>query len=321
MRLIGLAVVLTLSLFAAPRAAEAQPAAKVWRIGYLTPAEIPRAPLIEALRELGYVEGQTLRLEVRSAENDLGRLPQLAVALVHAKVDVIVAVSPPAIRAASQATRATPIVMAFCGGERLIASRIVASFARPGANVTGVYMLAAELDAKRLELLLEAMPNAKRVAVLNPGLGWGAFTEVRRVAQAAKIQLHMTNVPSSTGYEPAFEAMAKEQVDALLVPSFPRFYREHQRIIEMTARRRIAAMYEWGEIARAGGLMAYGPVFAELDRKVASYVDKILRGTKPADLPIEQPTKFELVINLKTAKALGLTIPPSLLLRADQVIE
>ena len=197
----------------------------------------------------------------------------------------------------------------------------MASFARPGANVTGVYMLAAELDAKRLELLLEAMPNAKRVAVLNPGLGWGAFTEVRRVAQAAKIHLHTTNVPSSTGYEPAFEAMAKEQDDALLVPSFPRFYREHQRIIEMTARRRIAAMYEWGEIARAGGLMAYGPVFAELNRRVASYVDKILRGTKPADLPIEQPTKFELVINLKTAKALGLTIPPSLLLRADQVIE
>jgi len=321
MRRIGLAVVLTLSLFAAPRAAEAQPAAKVWRIGYLTPAEIPRAPLIEALRELGYVEGQTLRLEVRSAENDLGRLPQLAVALVHAKVDVIVAVSPPAIRAASQATRATPIVMAFWGGEGLIESGIVASFARPGANVTGVYMLAAELDAKRLELLLEAMPNAKRVAVLNPGLGWGAFTEVRRVAQAAKIQLHMTNVPSSTGYEPAFEAMAKEQVDALLVPSFPRFYREHQRIIEMTARRRIAAMYEWGEIARAGGLMAYGPVFAELNRRVASYVDKILRGTKPADLPIEQPTKFELVINLKTANALGLTIPQTLLLRADEVIQ
>jgi len=321
MRLIGLAVVLTLSLFAAPRAAEAQPAAKVWRIGYLTPAEIPRAPLIEALRELGYVEGQTLRLEVRSAENDLGRLPQLAVALVHGKVDVIVAVSPPAIRAASQATRATPIVMAFWGGEGLIESGIVASFARPGANVTGVYMLAAELDAKRLELLLEAMPNAKRVAVLNPGLGWGAFTEVRRVAQAAKIQLHMTNVPSSTGYEPAFEAMAKEQVDALLVPSFPRFYREHQRIIEMTARRRIAAMYEWGEIARAGGLMAYGPVFAELNRRVASYVDKILRGTKPADLPIEQPTKFELVINLKTANALGLTIPQTLLLRADEVIQ
>jgi putative tryptophan/tyrosine transport system substrate-binding protein len=211
--------------------------------------------------------------------------------------------------------------MAFWGGEGLIESGIVASFARPGANVTGVYMLAAELDAKRLELLLEAMPNAKRVAVLNPGLGWGAFTEVRRVAQAAKIQLHMTNVPSSTGYEPAFEAMAKEQVDALLVPSFPRFYREHQRIIEMTARRRIAAMYEWGEIARAGGLMAYGPVFAELNRRVASYVDKILRGTKPADLPIEQPTKFELVINLKTAKAIGLTIPQSVLLRADQIIE
>src|SRR6266850_5385857 len=321
MRLIGLAVILTLSLTLAPLAVEGQQASKMWRIGYLTPAEVPRGSLIEALRELGYVEGQTLRLEVRSAENDLGRLPQLAVALVHAEVDVIVAVSPPAIRAASQATRAIPIVMAFWGGEGLLESGIVASFARPGANVTGVYMLAAELDAKRLALLLEAMPNAKRVAVLNPGLGWGAFTEVRRVAQAAKIQLHMTNVPSSTGYEPVFEAMAKERVDALLVPSFPRFYREHQRIIEMTARRRIATMYEFGEVARAGGLMAYGPVRDELNRRAATYVDKILKGAKPADLPVEQPTKFELVINLKTAKALGLAIPQILLQRADEVIQ
>jgi len=321
MRPIGLAVILTLSLTLAPLAVEGQQASKMWRIGYLTPAEVPRGSLIEALRELGYVEGQTLRLEVRSAENDLGRLPQLAVALVHAEVDVIVAVSPPAIRAASQATRAIPIVMAFWGGEGLLESGIVASFARPGANVTGVYMLAAELDAKRLALLLEAMPNAKRVAVLNPGLGWGAFTEVRRVAQAAKIQLHMTNVPSSTGYEPVFEAMAKERVDALLVPSFPRFYREHQRIIEMTARRRIATMYEFGEVARAGGLMAYGPVRDELNRRAATYVDKILKGAKPADLPVEQPTKFELVINLKTAKALGLAIPQILLQRADEVIQ
>jgi putative ABC transport system substrate-binding protein len=306
---------------AAPVRAGAQQAGKVWRIGYLTPAEVPRAPLIEALRGLGYVEGQNVRLEVRSAENDLSRLPQLAVALVDAKVDIIVAVSPPAILAASKATRATPIVMAFWGGEGLIESGIVASFARPGTNVTGTFMFAAELDAKRLAFLLEAMPNARKVAVLNPGLDWGAFTQVRRVAQAAKIQLHMADVPGSTGYDRVFEAMTKEHVDALLVPSFPRFYQEHQRIVELARRRRIPAMYEWGEIARSGGLMAYGPVIDELTRRVVGYVDKILKGANPADLPIEQPTKFELVINLKTAKALGLTIPPSVLARADQVLE
>jgi putative ABC transport system substrate-binding protein len=165
--------------------------------------------LIEALRDLGDVEGRAVRLEVRSAENDLGRLPQLAVALVHAKVDIIVAVSPPAILAASQATSATPIVMAFWGGEGLLESGIVASFARPGGNVTGLYMFAAELDAKRLALLLGAMPNAKRVAVLNPGLDLKEFAQVRQVAQAAKIQLHMADVPGSTGYERVFEAMGQ----------------------------------------------------------------------------------------------------------------
>jgi putative tryptophan/tyrosine transport system substrate-binding protein len=308
-------------VLAAPLAAGAQHAGKVWRIGYLTPAEIPRAPLIEALRDLGYIEGQAIRLEVRSAENDLDRLPQLAVALVNAKVDIIVAVSPPAILAASHATRVTPIVMAFWGGEGLIESRIVASFARPGANVTGVYMFAAELDAKRLELLLKALPNAKRAAILNPGPVWGPFTEVRRVAEAAKVQLHLTEVPGSTGYGHVFEELAKQQIDALLVPSFPRFYKEHRQIVEMAAKRRIAAMYEWSEIVRAGGLMAYGPVIAELTRRAVSYVDRIIKGANPADLPIEQPTKFEFVINLQTAKALGLTIPPSLLARADQVIE
>ena len=211
--------------------------------------------------------------------------------------------------------------MRFWGGEGLIESGIVASFARPSRNVTGIYMLAAELDAKRLQLLLEAVPSAKKVAVLNPGLGWGAFTEVRRVAKASKIHLYMTDVPGSTGYERVFGTMFREEVDALLVPSFPRFFQDHRQIIQMAARRRIPAIYEWGENAQAGGLIAYGPVRVELDRRAASYIDKILRGAKPGDLPVEQPTKFELVINLKTAKALGLTIPPSLLLRADQVIE
>jgi putative ABC transport system substrate-binding protein len=234
---------------------------------------------------------------------------------------VIVAVSPPAIRAAAQTTRTIPIVMGFWGGEGLLESGIVSSFARPGTNVTGVYMLAAELDAKRLGLLLEAVPSAKRVAVLNPGRDWGAFTEVRKVAQAAGVQLYMSEEPDASGYERAFEGMAKEHIDTLLVPSFPRFFLEHRQIVEMAARRRIPAMYEWGEIARDGGLMAYGPVLAELNRDVAIYVDKIIKGSSPANLPIEQPNKFELVINRKTARALGLTIPAAVLLRADQLVD
>ena len=317
--------VLAVAILVAPPGAEAQPAAKVWQIGYLTPArDTPgttlRETFREALRGLGYVEGQNIRFQVRAAENNLDRLPKLAAELVRAKVDIIVAVSPPAIVAAKQATSTIPIVMGFWGGEGLIESGIAASFAQPGGNVTGVYMLAAELDAKRLELLLEAVPTARRVAVLNPGPGWGKFAEVRQVAPAARVQLHLTEVPGSEGYEAVFEAMTKDGVDALLVPSFPRFYLEHQRIIEAAARRRIPAMYEWGEIARAGGLMAYGPVMAELTRRVAVYVHKILKGAKPADLPIEQPTNFELVVNLRTAKKLGLRVPQSILARADEVI-
>ena len=304
-----------------PLAAAAQQAGKVWRVGYLTPIEIPRAQLLEALRDLGYVEGQTLRLEVRSAENNLDRLPELAVALEQARVDLIVAVSPPAIRAASRATKRIPIVMAFWGGEGLIESGIVTSFARSGTNVTGIYMFAAELDAKRLGLLLEALPHARRIGVLNPGLGWGDFAQVRGVAQRAKVQLQMIDIPGSTSYERAFESMASERIEALLVPSFPRFYQDQQQIVDLARRRRVPAMYEWGDMARAGGLMGYGPVLVDLNRAVAIYVAKILKGAKPGDLPIEQPTKFELVVNLKTARALGVTLSPPLLARADQVIE
>jgi putative ABC transport system substrate-binding protein len=255
----------TLALLAGPHVADAQPTGRVYRIGWLTPTvlEGTSRAFREALRTHGHVEGQTVAIELRSAGDDLQRLPRLAAELVQSRVDVIVAVSAPAILAARQATDAIPIVMAFWGTTGLIESGIVTSFARPGGNVTGVHMLAAELDAKRLELLLEALPTAKTVAVLNPERGWG----------------------------------------------------------ETAARRHIPAVYEWGEIARAGGLMAYGPVIAELNRRVAAYVDKILRGARPGDLPIERPTKFELVINLKMAKALGLTIPPSVLARADEIIQ
>jgi ABC-type uncharacterized transport system substrate-binding protein len=315
------------SLAATPLKALAQPRQKV-RIGYLTPvgqaaSTALLAPLRDALREQGYVDGQTLSFEVRAAQDDLDRLPRMADELVDAKVDIIVAVSPPAILAANRATKTIPIVMAFWGGPGLIESGTIASFARPGANVTGVYMLGAELEAKRLELLLQGLPSARRIAVLNPGPGDGVerLVELRPVAQAAKVEVHMTQISGSKDYGPVFEAMSADRVDAVLVPSFPRFYLERSQIIEAAARQRIAAMYEWGDMARAGGLMAYGPVFVELYRRIVLYVDHILKGAKPADLPVEQPTEFEFVINLKTAKALGLTIPQSLLLRADEVIQ
>ena len=294
--------------------------AKVARVGFLTPASGGVWPeFVDALRALGYVEGQTISFDVRTAENNLDRLPALAAELVRSKVDIIVAVSPPAIRAAKQMTSTIPIVMGFWGGEGLIESGVVASFARPGGNITGVYMLSAELDAKRLELLLEALPNAKKVAVLNRNNG-SPFTQIREAARVAGIQLHITNPPGPEGYDRVFGAMAKARDDAVLVPSFPRFSQEHQRIVEAAAKRGIPAMYEWGGIAREGGLIAYGPDKAELIRRVAIYVDRILKGTKPGDLPVEQPTKFELVVNLKTAKALGITIPQSILVRADEVI-
>ena len=181
-------------------------------------------------------------------------------------------------------------------------------------------MLASELDAKRLELLLQAVPKAKTIAVLDPGLGF-TLTQVQQVAHAAKVQLRIIEVPGDTGYDRAFESMIKARVDALLVPSVPRFAQDRRRIVALAARHRLPAMYEWGAIAEEGGLMAYGSTQVELDRLAAGYVDKVLRGTRPAELPIVQPTKFELVINMKTAKALGLTIPQSLLQRAERVIE
>jgi putative ABC transport system substrate-binding protein len=308
----------------APLAAEGQQASRVWRIGWLTPAviEVPSRAFREALRALGYVEGQTVAFESRSAEDDLDRLPRLAAELVRSQVDVIVAVSPPAILAARQATDTIPIIMAYWGAGGLIESGIVANFARPGGNVTGIYMLAAELDAKRLELLLQAVPNARNVGVLDPQAAGFTLTEVQRVAEAVGVQLHVTAVGRGrAGYQRAFDSMAKARVAALLVPSFPRFFSDARQIIEGAARRRIPAVYEWPSMAEDGGLMAYGPTFTELDGRVAAFVDRILKGAKPADLPVIQPTKFDLVINLKTAKALGLTIPPSLLQRADQVIE
>src|SRR6266545_3859820 len=201
--------------------ATAQQSGKVWRIGYLSPADNPRGTLMDALREVGYVDGQTARLEVRTAQNDLTRLPELARDLVRAQVDLIVAVSPPAILAAKQATTTIPVVMRFWGGEGLVESGVVASFTRPGGNITGVYMFAAELDAKRLELLLEVLPRARTIGVLNPGRGW-SLAHLRQFAETRRIQLHLSDVPAPSTYGPTFTALSKAGVAAVLVPSFPR---------------------------------------------------------------------------------------------------
>ena len=314
---------ISFGIIAAPLAADAQPTKPAHRIGWLTPVILDDHSLAlrDALGALGYVEGQTVTFETRSADGDLDRLPKLAAELVQSKVDVIVAVTAPAILAARQATDTIPIVMTFWGENGLIDSGIVASLAHPGGNVTGVYMLGAELDAKRVQFLLQAVPKARNVAALDPGRLFTA-TDVQNVARATGIQLHVIQVGSGReGYERAFESMADAHVEALFVPAFPRFVKEAPQIIELAAKRRIPAVYEWPFLADDGGLMAYGPTPGELERRAASFVDRILKGAKPGNLPVEQPTKFELVINLKTAKALGLTIPRSLQIRADRVIQ
>jgi putative ABC transport system substrate-binding protein len=319
----ALIVALAFCVLAGPLAAEAQRATSRHRIGWLTPAVVEdhSRAFRDAMHRLGYVEGQTITFEERSADDDLNRLPSLAAELVRSKVDVIVAVSPPAIRAARQATDTIPIVMAFWGTSGLIESGIVANLAHPGGNVTGVYMLAAELDAKRLELLLEAVPKARKVGVLDPGPGF-TLTEVQNVARAVGVELHVAVVGRGRdGYKRAFESMAQAHVEALLVPSFPRFFRDARQIFDLAATRHIPAVYEWPSMAEDGGMMAYGPTLAELDGRAATFVDRILKGAKPGNLPVEQPTKFELVINLKAAKALGLIIPQALLVRADRVIQ
>jgi putative ABC transport system substrate-binding protein len=311
---------------AAPLAAEAQQGSKVYRIGWLHFASGgPRVTLRQALQELRYTEGKNIAFEVRAADAHPERLPALAAELVRLNVDIIVAVAPPAILAAKAATTTIPIVMAFWGGPDLVDSGVVASLSRPGGNVTGVDMLNTSLDTKRLEFLLEAVPKARTIGVTVHGLtAWEVWLKpARTMAERAGKALYLADVVPETeaGYSAAFESIRRAGADALLVPSSPKFSRDRRIIIELAARYRIPAMYELASMAHDGGLMAYSASLSEMDRQVAVLIDKVIKGAKPAGLPIEQPTKFELAINLKTAKALGLTIPPSLLLRADQVIE
>ena len=312
-------VTLASGLLAAPRAAEAQQVGKVFKVGELHPG-IGSQERLDALREVGYVEGQNLVVERRHAEGRLDRLPALATELVGLKPDVILATGEAAIRAAKNATKVIPIIMAFADDP--VGKGLVASLSRPGGNITGVSLVAAgTMAAKRVEVFKDAVPRARRIALLSwPGMEAAQVKEAEQAARVLKIETVLVLVRNGD-YEGAFSTLAAERADALFVLSNPILNRDRKRIIALAARNRLPAIYEWRESAEDGGLLAYGAKIRELNRRVAVYVDKILKGAKPGDLPVEQPTTFELVINLKTAKALSLTIPPSLLARADEIIQ
>jgi putative ABC transport system substrate-binding protein len=314
---------------AAPLAARAQQAAKIARIGYLAPNLAVSVHLPEAfrqgLRDLGYLEGRNVVIEYRDAEGKFERLPGLTAGLVALKVDVIVAGGTPAALAAQKATRTLPVV--FAGPGDPVTSGLVTSLARPGGNVTGLSSFAPELVGKCLEQLKQAVPGVGRVAALwQPG-GLGERTdkdvlkEAEAAARALGVRLQFVEARGPENFDKAFSEMTRARAGALTVLPGSMFVNERRRLVDLAAKNRLPAVYPWREGVDAGGLMSYGPDLADLFRRAATYVDRILKGAKPGDLPVEQPTKFELVINLKTAKALGLTIPPSLLARADQVIE
>jgi putative tryptophan/tyrosine transport system substrate-binding protein len=316
-------------LVVAPRASEAQQAAKIARIGYLAPNLTASPHLHEAfrqgLRDLGYVEGQNIVIEYRSAEGKAERLPALAAELVALKVDVIVVPGTVGVLAAKQATKTIPIVFAVAADP--VGSGLVTSLARPGGNVTGLSILTPELVGKCLELLTQAVPGVSRVAVLwQPG-GHGERTDKDTLegadvaARALGVRLQFVEAKGPADIDRAFSDMTRARAGALTVLGGGMFFGVRRRLVDLAAKNRLPAVYPWRDFVDAGGLMSYGANLADLYRRAATYVDKILKGAKPADLPVEQPTKFELVINLKTAKALGLTIPPSVLGRADEIIQ
>jgi putative ABC transport system substrate-binding protein len=330
LRGVAVIAVLALSLLAAPLAAEAQQAAKVARIGYLSTNLAANPHMQEAfrqgLRDLGYVEGRNVVIEYRDSEGKLERLPALAAELVALKVDVIVAAASNHFAlAAKQATRTIPIV--FAAASDPVASGLVTSLARPGGNVTGAAVITSELVGKRLELLTQAVPGVSRVAVLWLPGALGERTEKEMLkdadvaARALGVRLQFVEVRGPADFDLAFSDMTRARAGALTVLPSNMFLREHSRLVDLAAKHRLPAVYTVKEYVDAGGLMSYGPNVADLFRRAATYVDRILKGAKPGDLPVEQPTKFELVINLKTARTLGLTIPPSVLSQADRIID
>ena len=326
LRAIPLIVIVVLAILVAPLAAEAQQQGKVPRIGILTPASEASTPLWEAfrqgLRELGYVEGKNIVLEYRFAAGQNERLPALAAELVRLKVDLLVTDGTLAARVAKDATGTIPIVMASSAAP--IEAGVVASLARPGGNVTGLSVMAPELGRKQLEILKEVLPHVSRIAVL-----WAAgnitqpsqLREIEATARVLSLQLHPQQVHNPDELDGAFATMTREGAEACITLADAVLWNHRTRVVELAAQHRLPAMFPEREFADAGGLIAYGPSVPDGFRRAAVYVDRILKGTKPADLPVEQPSKFELLINLKTAKALGLTIPPAILFQADKVLQ
>ncbi len=316
---------LTVALLGRPLAADAQPAGKVYRIGILE--VIPAAQntatldaLRKGLRDLGYVEGRNLVIEYRSADGRAERFPALAAELVRLQVDLIVTKGTPAVRAARSATGTIPVIMATMGDPH----PIVASFAHPGGHITGVTTFSTELTGKRIELLKELVPRLSRVALLH-NMGNPAappdWEETKTAARSLGLQAELLDVRSQEDLGHAFELAGRQHVDGLLIGADGLTQMHQQLIVDLVARNRLPAAYPARAFVEAGGLVAYALSYPELYFRLASFIDKIFKGANPGDLPIEQPTKFELVINLKTAKALGLTVPQSILARADEVIE
>jgi putative tryptophan/tyrosine transport system substrate-binding protein len=305
----------------------AQAQDKVWRIGMLeTVSTTLNAANLDTfrqgLRELGYIEGRNLIIEYRSTDGHAERFPDLATELVRLKVDLIVTRGTPAALAAKNATRTIPVVMANAGDP--VGSGLVSSLAHPGGNVTGLSSVPAELDPKRLELIRELVPGSARIAILqnmgspnNPP----QWKEIEKAARALGVQPQLLDARKPEDLAPAFDAASRQRADALVVGGEGLFQANRKLIADLAAKHRLPAIYRSMEYIEAGGLMAYGPSYPDLYRRAATYVDKILKGARPADFPIEQPTKFVLIINLKAANALGLTIPQSVLLRADEVIQ
>ena len=323
-----LTIILTIALLAAPLAAEAQSEGKVPRVAYLSASSAASATggveaFRQGLRELGYVEGRNILIEYRWADGRFDRLPALATDLARRAVNVIVAANTPAALAARNATGTIPIILVTSGDP--VGSGLVASLARPGGNVTGLSLTSTlAISGKQLELLKEAFPTVSHVAVLanpaNPPTA-GLLTETELAARPLGLRLRVVQVREPKEFDDAFAMMKNERVPALLVIPDPLVNDNRGRIVAFAATNRLPAIYPYRTFVDAGGLMSYGVDLSDLSRRAATYVDRILKGAKPAELPIEQPTKFELVVNLKTAKTLGLTISPAVLARVDHVIE
>jgi len=321
-------ILMALLILLAPQGGDAQPPSKVYRVAHLSTAGrttdgAPPRPLREGLRELGYIEGQNVVYEARFAEGKVDRLPALAAELLALKVDIIVAQGRPAVVAAKQATSTVPIVIAPASSDA-VATGLIASLPRPGGNVTGLTDELDQLSAKRMEFLRETLPRATRVAVLwnatDPGMNL-RYRAIEKAARILNIEVESLALQSPDDFETAFATMARRRPDALFLVTDALTNMNQKRVVEFSAMQRIPAMYESSVVVRQGGLISYGPTPEEMFRRAAAYIDRILKGAKPGDLPAEQPTRYLLTLSVKTAKALGLTIPPAVLLRADHVID